>query len=46
MSARVGDGVLGSLDEDSAVYAVCVLPFDSDTEPMESTRGDEVPDEE
>lgn len=44
-TGRLGDGVLGPFEEGAEVKDDCESPFELAEEPIELTRGDDVPEE-
>ncbi|KAI1251021.1 hypothetical protein MGN70_008082 [Eutypa lata] len=44
-TGRLGDGVLGPFEEGAEVKDDCESPFELAEDPIELTRGDEVPEE-
>lgn len=45
VTGRLGEGVLGPFEEGAEVKEDCESPFELAEDPMELTRGDEVPEE-
>lgn len=45
LTGRLGEGVLGPFDEVADVNEECESPLELAEDPMELTRGDDVPEE-